>query len=341
MKKSKIVVYSVLLMVSLIINSCGSSYSDRSNVVISSSLDSLSYAYGVNLGDSGLEKYLVKIGIIEDTKEIQEQYKRLIAVENDEEGKKELQNELNHKLDSINKINKPKIKSLIDGMRQGLGIGSKDSAYINGISLGQQIAQQMLPQFKKSVFYNNPEKEIDKGRLLVGLRDVLENGKEKISKKESAIYIKEVVSKAKKESHAKLRKELEEKYKDKIAEGKDFLEKNSKKKGVVTLPSGLQYKIIKKGTGKKPDDASKVKVHYHGTLIDGTVFDSSVDRGEKAEFIVSQVIPGWTEALKLMPEGSKWKLYIPSNLAYGSKKSGKIEPFSTLIFDVELFSVKN
>lgn len=341
MKKNKLFIYSTLLAVFLVISSCENSHSGISNTPIKSSLDSISYAYGVNLGDSGLEKYLVKIGIIKDTKEIKERYKRLIAVENDDDGKKELEKELKHKLDSINKINRPKIERLIDGMRQGFGIGNKDSAYINGVSLGQQIAQQMLPQFKKNVFYKDPKKKINRKILLEGLKDVLDNGKVKISRKSSNTYISKIVADTKKRLQSKKDKELKEKYKDKIVAEKDFLVKNAKKKGVTTLPSGLQYKIIKKGNGKKPDDASKVKVHYHGTLIDGTVFDSSVDRGKKAEFIVSQVIKGWTEALKLMPVGSKWKLYIPSNLAYGSQKSGKIPPFSTLIFDVELFSVKN
>jgi FKBP-type peptidyl-prolyl cis-trans isomerase FklB len=124
--------------------------------------------------------------------------------------------------------------------------------------------------------------------------------------------------------------------------GQDFLEANSKKPGVVTLPSGLQYQILKEGAGPKPKLTDMVRVHYHGTLIDGHVFDSSVDRGQPIELNVNGVIPGWTEALQLMAVGSKWKLFIPSNLAYGDRQAGQmIAPGSTLIFDVELLDIVN
>ncbi|MGB0404366.1 MAG: FKBP-type peptidyl-prolyl cis-trans isomerase [Salibacteraceae bacterium] len=123
-------------------------------------------------------------------------------------------------------------------------------------------------------------------------------------------------------------------------EGADFLAANSKKDGVVTLPSGLQYKIVKEGTGEKPTAADKVTTHYHGTLIDGTVFDSSVDRGQPASFPVGGVIKGWQEALQLMPVGSKWTLYVPYDLAYGDRGAGQqIGPYSALVFEVELISI--
>jgi len=124
------------------------------------------------------------------------------------------------------------------------------------------------------------------------------------------------------------------------AAGEKFLEENKKRPGVVTLPSGLQYEIIKEGTGEKPLATDKVTTHYHGTFIDGKVFDSSVERGQPAQFPVNRVIPGWTEALQLMPVGSKWKLWIPYNLAYGEKGyPPKIAPYTTLIFEVELISI--
>ena len=125
-----------------------------------------------------------------------------------------------------------------------------------------------------------------------------------------------------------------------IEKGKAFLAENAKREGVVTLPSGLQYEVITEGTGIKPSANDQVKCHYEGTLIDGTLFDSSVQRGQPAVFGVSQVIKGWVEALQLMPEGSKWKLYIPSELGYGSQQAGEmIPPYSTLIFEVELIKV--
>ncbi|MGD9929020.1 MAG: FKBP-type peptidyl-prolyl cis-trans isomerase [Mangrovibacterium sp.] len=123
-------------------------------------------------------------------------------------------------------------------------------------------------------------------------------------------------------------------------EGTAFLAANKGKSGVTTTESGLQYEILNEGNGAMPVDGQSVKCHYHGTLIDGTVFDSSVERGEPATFNVNQVIPGWTEALKLMPVGSKWKLYLPSELAYGERGAGQdIGPNTTLIFEVELLEI--
>jgi len=126
-----------------------------------------------------------------------------------------------------------------------------------------------------------------------------------------------------------------------LKEGEGFLAANAKKEGVTITESGLQYKILHSGTGRSPSKTDKVKVHYHGTLVDGTIFDSSVDRGEPVTFEVNRVIPGWTEALQLMKEGDKWQLYIPSKLAYGEQApGGKIGPNATLIFDVELISIE-
>lgn len=135
--------------------------------------------------------------------------------------------------------------------------------------------------------------------------------------------------------------ELEQKVNaENIEKGKAFLEANRQKAGIITLPSGLQYEVLKEGNGKSPKATDQVRCHYEGTLIDGTLFDSSVKRGQPAVFGVSQVIPGWVEALQLMSEGAKWRLYIPSELGYGAHGAGEmIPPHSTLIFDVELIEV--
>ena len=136
-------------------------------------------------------------------------------------------------------------------------------------------------------------------------------------------------------------KEIEEKFGDYKRENIKFLEENKTKDGVVTTASGLQYMVINEGAGEMPTKASKVKVHYHGTLIDGTVFDSSVDRNQPSEFGVGQVIKGWTEGLQLMKTGAKYKFFIPQELAYGPQQRGKtIKPFSALIFEVELLEIK-
>ena len=126
-----------------------------------------------------------------------------------------------------------------------------------------------------------------------------------------------------------------------VVAGQKFLAENKNKPGVKTLPDGMQYIVMKEGTGPMPSATDTVSTHYHGTLIDGTVFDSSVDRGQPAEFPVNAVIKGWTEALQMMKVGSKWKLFIPSELAYGDRAAGpKIQANSTLVFEVELLSIK-
>lgn len=125
-----------------------------------------------------------------------------------------------------------------------------------------------------------------------------------------------------------------------IDEEQQFFEENGKKEGVVSLPSGLQYTILSEGTGEKPSASSRVTVHYEGSLLNGKVFDSSYKRGAPASFGVQQVISGWTEALQLMPAGSKWRLFIPSSLGYGSRGAGgSIPPYSALVFDVELLAI--
>ncbi len=133
----------------------------------------------------------------------------------------------------------------------------------------------------------------------------------------------------------------EEKFSAFRTEGEGFLKENSTKPGIQTTDSGLQYEVMTPGTGKKPTDSDTVEVHYHGTLIDGSVFDSSIERGQTATFGVTQVIKGWTEALQLMPEGSKYRLFIPQELAYGAHPhpGGPIKPFMTLIFEVELIKI--
>ena len=161
------------------------------------------------------------------------------------------------------------------------------------------------------------------------IKDVLEGNQTAISHQEA----RDIVNKYFEELEAKMGAAA-------IEQGKAFLEGNKKRAGVVTLPSGLQYEVIKEGNGKKPKATDQVRCHYEGTLIDGTLFDSSIKRGEPALFGVNQVIPGWVESLQLMSEGAIWKLYIPSELAYGARGAGEmIPPHSTLIFEVELLEV--
>lgn len=189
--------------------------------------------------------------------------------------------------------------------------------------IGLQIGQQLR---------NSGMNNLDIDALTVGLTDVLND-------RPSTIPMSEV-NQALKSMHDKEVARLEQKNQKIIEDGNRFLDENRVKSGVQTTDSGLQYEILSTGNGIVPKATDTVKVHYVGKLLDGTVFDSSVDRGEPAQFPVNGVIKGWVEALQMMPVGSKWRVYIPHALAYGSQGAGSsIPPFSTLIFDVELLDI--
>lgn len=187
-------------------------------------------------------------------------------------------------------------------------------------SLGVNIGENIKAQFP----------DIDLNNFEAAIKDVLDNKKEpKITGADAQKVIQDFFKK----QQAKASESV-------IEEGKKFLIDNAKRNEVTTLESGLQYEILKTGEGPKPSLNDQVTTHYHGTLIDGTVFDSSVDRGEPATFPVSGVIKGWTEALQLMSVGSKWKLFVPYDLAYGERGAGpQIGPFTTLVFEVELIKI--
>ena len=212
-------------------------------------------------------------------------------------------------------------------------MSDEEKAEMVGAQIGQQVMQQMMPHFESLVQDGDTTKVFNKNDYLAGfVAGVMEDSKI-MTAEEAATYAETVQNRMISEKAAA-------KYGDYRKANEAFLAENAKKAGVTTTASGLQYEVLKAGTGIKPTAASVVKVHYHGTLIDGTVFDSSVERKEPATFGVSEVIKGWTEALQLMPVGSKWRLYIPQELAYGPAEQGTIKPFSTLIFDVELISIE-
>ncbi|MBQ8364861.1 MAG: FKBP-type peptidyl-prolyl cis-trans isomerase [Bacteroidaceae bacterium] len=170
---------------------------------------------------------------------------------------------------------------------------------------------------------------LDIDDFVKGIKDVLGGEKTALTHTEAQQVVSEHFRKLSEEAYAKVKEE-----------GEAFLAANKAKEGVVTLPSGLQYQVITEGTGKKPSATDRVQCHYEGTLIDGTVFDSSIRRGEPAVFGVNQVIRGWVEALQLMQEGAKWRLFIPQDMAYGANGAGEmIPPYSALIFEVELIKV--
>ena len=196
-----------------------------------------------------------------------------------------------------------------------------------GYAIGRNIGEQIS---KKADMINT-------NALLVGLQDALANKDSKLSNEEMQKTMQEFGAKA----QARAMEEMKKAAMSNKLKGETFLADNAKKDGIVTLPSGLQYKIIKKGTGKTPKATDTVETNYKGTLIDGRVFDSSYERGQSVTFPVNGVIKGWTEALQLMKEGAKWELYIPSDLAYGEQGAGPlITPNSTLIFELELIKIK-
>ena len=210
-----------------------------------------------------------------------------------------------------NKTEKMEIKTELDSVSYSLGIN---------------IAKSFETEFS----------EINLEQFIQGINDKHSKEELKISEAETQQIVQSYFMKKQVGQQEKAKTEMT----PKIKEGEEFLEKNGKKEGITTTASGLQYEIITQGTGSKPGLTDEVETHYHGTLLDGTVFDSSVDRGQSISFPVNGVIKGWTEALQLMSVGSKWKLYIPYNLAYGERGTGPIGPYSTLIFEVELISIK-
>ncbi len=196
-------------------------------------------------------------------------------------------------------------------------------SYSIGLNIGRSMKQEGL--------------DLNPDALAAAMKDVFAGAKPQLTDEE----IQTIMQEFQKKMMAKQLASREEGLGKNKAEGVKFLADNKKKEGVKSTASGLQYKVIKDGTGKTPKATDTVKTHYRGTLINGTEFDSSYKRGEPAEFSVNGVIKGWTEALQLMKEGAKWQLYIPSDLAYGERGAGKdIGPNSTLIFDIELLSVK-
>ncbi|QRX64930.1 FKBP-type peptidyl-prolyl cis-trans isomerase [Dysgonomonadaceae bacterium zrk40] len=316
--------------------SCGGASTPKTS--LKNSVDSVSYAYGVSMTDQGLVQFLEQSGVLQSASGIEYDYQMRIASA-DSTQKEVLQKEMNAKVDSINKINAPRLNQFIKGLTEAMGL-EENSAYGNGLSIGVQFSQQMLPQFNDMLFGSDSTKSVNKDQVLAGIISALKNQELAISKMDANGMVQTAAEKAQAEQQKRQEEDLKTQYADSIAAGDAFMDENGAKEGVTTLPSGLQYEIIRAGNGPMPTETDRVKVHYHGTLINGTVFDSSVDRGEPATFGVNQVIPGWTEALKLMPVGSKWRLYIPYDLAYGSADRGTIKPFSNLIFDVELLGIE-
>ena len=226
------------------------------------------------------------------------------------------------------------MNEFIKGLNEGVNAGDnkKKAAYYAGIQIGQQISNRMMKGINHEVFGDDSTKTISLKNFMAGFISGTTGQK-------GLMTIEEAQETAQRMMQEIKAKEMEKTYGPNKEAGEKFLAANAKKDGVKTLPSGVQYKVIKEGTGAVPTDTSMVKVHYEGRLINDSIFDSSYKRGEPTLFRANQVIKGWTEALCQMPEGSVWEVYIPQQLAYGEREQGQIKPFSALIFKIELLEV--
>ena len=232
-------------------------------------------------------------------------------------------------------VDTTQMEAFIKGLNESAKAGDdkQAAAYYAGIQIGQQISHQMVKGINFELFGEDSTKTISMQNFLAGFIAGTTGKKQLMTMDQAAETAKKKMQEIK-------AKHAEKQYGENKAAGEKFLAENAKKPGIKVLPGGVQYKVIKEGNGAIPADTSLVQVHYEGRLIDGTVFDSSYKRGQPVDFRTNQVIKGWTEALCHMPVGSVWEVYIPQQLAYGERQSGQIKPFSTLIFKMELISIK-
>ena len=224
----------------------------------------------------------------------------------------------------------------IKGLNEGATIGDDKAkaAYMAGVQIGQQVGEQMVKGLNYEVFGNDSSQQISAKNLVAGFVAGVTGKKQLMTLMQARVLAEEKM-------HTVKAAAMEKQYGEYKKQNEKFLADNAKKPGVVTLPSGVQYKVLTEGKGATPADTSVVKVHYEGKTIDGKVFDSSYKRGDAVEMRANQVIKGWTEALTHMKAGSKYEVYIPQALAYGERAQGQaIKPFSTLVFTIELLEVK-
>ena len=238
------------------------------------------------------------------------------------------------------KVDVNQTDDFVKGLKEGVNAGEdkQKAAYYAGLQIGQQIVRQMKPGINKELFGDDNSKSISIDQFMAGFISGYTGKDGLMSMDDAQKQAQRLMDEVKNEA-------LLEKYGDNKKAGEDFMAAQAKlakkkKSGITVLPSGLMYKVLVKGDGPVAKTTDKVKVKYEGRLIDGTVFDSTEKHGgEPATFAPNQVIKGWTEALTLMPVGSKWQLYIPQELAYGNRDAGQIKPFSALIFDVEVLEI--
>ena len=311
----KLTFMAAMAITAATLTSCGGASAPKA--YLNSDIDSLSYATGVSLADE-LKNYNV----------LEQQFG----------------------------VDSAYINDFVQGVLASANAGDdkKKAAYYAGVQIGNMLNSQIIPGMTRQYLGEDSTKELSRANLLAAFVEVL-NGKDtKITTEEAQALQQRFQQEQQKKQMAKQRelrqqqqverwaaadKENAEKYADYKAQNEKFLADNKGKEGVQTTASGLQYKVLTAGTGNKPTADNYVKVNYEGKTIDGTVFDSSYERKQPAQFNLNQVIAGWTEVLQLMPVGSVFEVYIPQNLAYGPEEQTKIKPYSTLIFKIELLDI--
>lgn len=303
--------------------------------VIKTSNDSISYALGLSMVE-GLPPYLSQMGILVDTAAVNKDYTARIKAEADVAAKAKLEKEFGAKMDSAKIANAKNLNQFIGGFNQAINATADEAAFNAGVSIAGQLSLMMKNAATQIL---GEEDNLNRDAFVYAFVSKLKNEAPLLDIADPQAMIQQKMDAEKTAKEAAETEALKAQYADKIAEGRAFFDANKAKPNVVSLPSGLQYVIEQKGNGVVPKINEKVTVHYKGTLLDGTVFDSSYDRGEPTEFSVGQLIKGFNEALMIMPEGSKWTIYIPYDLAYGAIDRGLIKPFSDLIFEIELIKV--
>lgn len=335
MKKVQVVALSTMVALGALFTSCGGNVS--SNVSLKTEIDTISYAFGATISEQGLAMHLQQLGLVSDTANIRMSYVGRIEAEADAAKKTVLEKEMKSKIDSTAKANERNTNEFLKGLQEGAGATEAKKAYMAGLSVGGSMSGQAFPGIIQQLYGPDSKEQINVSAFISAISASMKNEKPAIENASALFQMK--MQEAQVKAQGRQEEEMKKQYDAQIKAAEAFLAQNKTKEGVVTLSSGVQYKVVKEGTGAKPIATDIVKVNYKGMLIDGTVFDTNEGK-EPITFNVSGVIKGWTEVLQLMPAGSVWTVYVPYDLAYGAQERGEhIKPFSTLIFDIELLEV--
>ena len=341
MKTFKIFAICAIAAMAMMTVSCNRAATPRTN--LRTTADSISYAWGITLSPQ-LIQILEHEGILQNVSMIEEDFEMRMFTA-DSLQRIQLARQRRAAVDSVNRLNAPRLNEFIRGMRRAMN-EEVGSPYATGLMLGAQLLG-MMGHENQMFFGENATESFNSNQVLAGLIQMLRNETTAFSVHEAEEFYNIALHRAQEEQMMRHEENIRIAFADVIAEGAAFLAENAERPEVTVLPSGLQYEIIREGTGPRPTLTDMVRVHYHGTLLDGTVFDSSMDRQRDnpdrdwtAVFPVGNVIAGWIEALQLMPVGSKWILFVPYDLAYGSRDGGIFPPFSTMIFEVELLGIE-